>query len=418
MEPRREGLPPGVLKVIVGEDEMQERSSSLDQQNPGIKEEEEEADITKLSFCLFPVKSEDNEEKLQSSQLHHGPTEEDRNSFGGPESGPVQCLEPEGETSESSETDVSDGDWEESSEARFGLNSVKTNKPPAADTSGDEFKKPFSCSECGRRFGRRGHVKQHLKTHTGEKPFSCTECSKTFGRIADLKAHMRIHTGEKPFSCSFCHKKFTWQHHMKRHQRVCPSVLFGGSKSSGNSLPDLETVETYDNDQKTFSCPKCGKKYIHSGNLIKHLSSHSGKCPFSCSECDRTFNDKTMLTNHLRTHSGEKPFSCSECGKRFGHRGNLRKHLRTHSGEKPFSCSVCGKTFSYSLSLKYHLTTHTGDKPFSCSECSKTFGFKSDLKVHMRIHTGEKRFTCSFCPKKFTRKHHMQDHQRVCHSAE
>ncbi|KAF7642589.1 hypothetical protein LDENG_00255270, partial [Lucifuga dentata] len=66
---------------------QQERRSSLDQEEPEpshIKKEEEEevisqegeqlhhleeADVTKFSFTLVPVKSEEDEEKVQSSQL-------------------------------------------------------------------------------------------------------------------------------------------------------------------------------------------------------------------------------------------------------------------------------------------------------------------------------------------------------------
>ncbi|XP_014839711.1 PREDICTED: uncharacterized protein LOC106916139 isoform X8 [Poecilia mexicana] len=105
-------------------------SSILDQEDqkpPEIKEEQEENDITELPFN--PVKSED-EEKPQLPGLHHSQTKENGELV---EPKTDQCLKSDAgdktydSSSESSETDISDGNWEESREAQSGLGSGTKN---------------------------------------------------------------------------------------------------------------------------------------------------------------------------------------------------------------------------------------------------------------------------------------------------
>uniref|UniRef100_A0A8C9YQ16 C2H2-type domain-containing protein n=1 Tax=Sander lucioperca TaxID=283035 RepID=A0A8C9YQ16_SANLU len=159
--------------------EQQEWSSSVDQQEPEppphIKEEQEElwssqegeqlqgleeADITKFPFTPVPVKSEDDEEEAQSSQLHqrqtqHMETEADGEDCGGPEparnSHPLLQPETEDQTGDSSDPETDDSaDWKETREPQSALNSLKHDST---------CKKTFSCSECGKRFGQNGNLK-------------------------------------------------------------------------------------------------------------------------------------------------------------------------------------------------------------------------------------------------------------------
>ncbi|XP_049923357.1 zinc finger protein 771-like isoform X21 [Epinephelus moara] len=303
--------------------EQQEWSSSVDQEDPEpphIKEEQEELwisqegeqlqgleedDITKFTFSPVPVKSEDEEEEPQSSQLHQRHTEQVETEaygedYGGPE--PDACLQPytdeKAGDSPEPETDVSD---DETIEYQSVLNSLKNNEVSVSDWRFTAGKKPFGCSECGKRFGRKQELKRHMSTHTGEKPFSCSVCNKSFTQSGHLHIHMRGHTGEKPFSCSECGKRF------------------------GTKTP-----------------------------LKKHMSTHTGEKPFSCPVCSKSFTESGNLQKHMIIHTVEKPFSCSECGKRFPRKGYLAHHMRTHTGEKPFSCTVCHQRFTWLTQLRIH----------------------------------------------------------------
>ena len=77
-------------------------------------------------------------------------------------------------------------------------------------TSCKMLAEPFKCEICGTHFSQSGHLKRHMRSHTGEKPFKCEICSAQFAHACNLKTHMRLHTGKKPFKCETCGKDFSY----------------------------------------------------------------------------------------------------------------------------------------------------------------------------------------------------------------
>ncbi|CAJ1084269.1 zinc finger protein OZF-like [Xyrichtys novacula] len=406
--------------------EQQEWSSSLDQQDPAepdtphIKEEEEEvwssqegeqlqgleeADASKFSFTPVCVKSEDDEEEPQSSQLHQRPRDQiepgaDGEDCGRPESDrdsdPKTHSGPQtkdlSEDSSGAETDDS-FNWKEKTKSHF--KHVGTiidwrlveNKLHCCFWCGKGFKmkryltehmrihtgeRPFSCTMCGKRFSQKCHLTNHLGSHKKEKPFSCSECSERFTRKDSLTRHMQIHTGEKSFSCSVCEKRFCHKRNLTQHM-----VVHSG--------------------ENPFICTKCGKRCSQKCTQSQHRDTNAKEAPYTCSECGKRFYYKSSLEVHIAYHQREKLFGCSECGKRFIYEGHRNEHMRIHTGEKRFSCSDCGKKFALKDQLITHNIIHTGEKPFSCSVCDKKFIYKRNLTRHMISHTGEKPSSCSEC---------------------
>uniref|UniRef100_A0AAR2KVU5 C2H2-type domain-containing protein n=2 Tax=Pygocentrus nattereri TaxID=42514 RepID=A0AAR2KVU5_PYGNA len=80
----------------------------------------------------------------------------------------------------------------------------------------------FPCLLCSDTFAYRTQLDRHMATHkpardqpqllnegAGNRKFKCTECGKAFKYKHHLKEHLRIHSGEKPYECSNCKKRFS-----------------------------------------------------------------------------------------------------------------------------------------------------------------------------------------------------------------
>ncbi|XP_075960697.1 uncharacterized protein LOC142964313 [Anarhichas minor] len=312
---------------------IQERNSSLDQEDPDppqIREEQEELELKQETetFMLTPIYEESNytepeptrDHQLLSNNSHVAESQDQKGS--------------EHEDSEST-SDSEPEQKKRQQKIRSHCNDINNLSKSYSDPQ--TGKSLLQCDTCGEAFKFRSHFDKHLRTHSDEKSHSCSLCEKRFSKISSLKTHIKIHTSDK-----------------------------------------------------LHSCKTCGKDFQYSCHLISHMRTHTGEKPYSCKTCGKDFRRSSHVISHMRTHTGEKPYSCKTCGQEFGYSRQLMLHMRTHTGEKPYSCKTCGKDFRCRSHLVEHMRTHTGEKPYSCKTCGQEFRYRGAMLVHMtRAHTGE-----------------------------
>ena len=111
-----------------------------------------------------------------------------------------------------------------------------------------EYRYRFPCTQCDKRYTRKGHLKQHMQLHTGIFSHYCQICRRSFNSGKNFKEHMRRHEGLK-HQCNYCSKLF-------------------------------DTKDGYQN----------------------HLSIHTGQFKFSCDKCRKGFNIRSLYLKHTQTH--------------------------------------------------------------------------------------------------------------------
>eukprot|EP00826_Nyctotherus_ovalis_P064791 TRINITY_DN9511_c0_g1_i8.p1 TRINITY_DN9511_c0_g1~~TRINITY_DN9511_c0_g1_i8.p1 ORF type:complete len:232 (+),score=35.05 TRINITY_DN9511_c0_g1_i8:76-771(+) len=143
---------------------------------------------------------------------------------------------------------------------------------PAGDKTHIAKKKLFICEypDCGQIFKTRFSCKRHTLTHTKEKPYTCSECDKKFSLLQHLKEHSYRHTREKPYVCGIkectqsfrhaselsLHRRTHAEYELRKYKFLKPGKLKADAGKTGRRLEGEKRAKGHDEDGKTFDSSK------------------------------------------------------------------------------------------------------------------------------------------------------------------
>ncbi|KPJ14226.1 Zinc finger protein 709 [Papilio machaon] len=106
--------------------------------------------------------------------------------------------------------------------------------------------KRFQCEECGKCFGSKLLLKNHLVSHSTTRDFICDICFKAFKTDIALRTHIKIHDQNKPHICNICDKAFKTEIALRLHIRIHLNI-------------------------RPHVCNICNKAYTEMGSLRCHI---------------------------------------------------------------------------------------------------------------------------------------------------
>ncbi|MEE6489135.1 hypothetical protein FKM82_015503 [Ascaphus truei] len=176
----------------------------------------------------------------------------------------------------------------------------------------------FSCPLCSYTFAYRTQLERHMVTHkpgrdqhqmltqgAGNRKFKCTECGKAFKYKHHLKEHLRIHSGEKPYECPNCKKRFSHSGSYSSH--ISSKKCIGLISVNGRMRNNMKTGSSPNSvsSSPTNSAITQLRHKLENGKPLG-MSEQSGLLKIKTESLD--YNDYKLLMAASHGFNGPNPF--------------------------------------------------------------------------------------------------------------
>lgn len=128
-------------------------------------------------------------------------------------------------------------------------------------------------------------------------------------------------------------------------------------------------------EHSNFECDQCGNFFARQCGLTQHKKWIHSPRMIPCEKCGKKFLTSEELAKHIVKHNQvDKPHKCPVCPKQFCHKNDLRRHMFRHSEKVPFTCGICHRGFIRADHLTAHEISHERRRKIS----SKAGGTKGE----------------------------------------
>ncbi|XP_064089825.1 zinc finger protein Xfin-like isoform X2 [Macrobrachium nipponense] len=281
------------------------------------------------------------------------------------------------------------------------------------------------CPQCKRMCLQMAFYEEHQKVHALQKAETEAVMDTGYATVnAACDTFVDIRTKKTDFPATATEPQRTERDPLTvdleeiaaQPEEQAASVAAAAAVPVANVSPDVEIIDVVDitcDDDESFHCVHCEKRFFSHSLYLTHLFSHSEQQ--QCRQCKENFSNAGDLEVHMIEHSllekqAVHRFNrCTKCNAAFFSQKVFVQHHANAHIKNLLRCQVCEEEFSRISRFQYHVLKHVGQTMYVCYEkCGLVFGDKASLKKHTSFHkasssskTGEvsvhQCFDCAVC---------------------